>query len=69
MPRGRPVVPIVLYDEQKNQLLSIARSRSVPHGVVQRGQIVLACADGEPNSHIAKRMRLSNMTVGKWCRR
>ena len=37
MPRGRPVVPVSLSVEEKNQLLSIARSRSLPHGVVQTG--------------------------------
>ena len=36
---------------------------------MQRAQIVLACAEGEPNSSIAQRMGLSNMTVGKWRRR
>ena len=69
MPRGRPVAPISLDVEAKNQLLSVARSRSLPHGVVQRARIVLACADAEPNSSIAKRMGLSNVTVGKWRRR
>ena len=32
-------------------------------------QIVLACAEGEPNAAIARRMRLNDMTVGKWRRR
>ncbi len=69
MPRGRPVVPVSLNVEEKNQLLSIARSRSLPHRVVQRAQIVLACAEDEPKTAIAKRMGLSNVTVGKWRRR
>jgi putative transposase len=50
-------------------LLSIANSRSLPHGIVQRAHIVLACAEGEANASIAKRLRLSNMTVGKWRKR
>ena len=62
-------LPIVLSNDEKDQLLSIARSRSLPHGVVQRAQIVLACANGEANSAIAQRMGLNNMTVGKWRRR
>ena len=69
MPRGRPVAPIVLDVEEKNQLLSFARSRSLPHGLVRRAQIVLACAEGASNAAIASRMGLSNMTVGKWRRR
>jgi putative transposase len=69
MPRGRPVAPIVLNDNEKLQLLSLANSRALPHGLVRRAQIVLACADGEANSSIAKRLKLTNYTVGKWRRR
>ena len=69
MPRGRPVAPIVLNEDERVQLLSLANSRALPHGLVRRAQIVLACADGEANSSIARRMKLSNATVGKWRRR
>ena len=40
-----------------------------PHGLVQRAQIVLACAQGDANSSIASRMHLNNSTVGKWRKR
>ena len=69
MPRGRPVAPVVLNDDEKLQLLSLANSRALPHGLVQRAQIILACAQGEANSAIAKRLKLNNNTVGKWRRR
>ena len=69
MPQGRPIAPITLSDEERAQLLSLAKSRALPHGLVQRALIVLACAEGEPNSAIAKRMRLTNATVGKWRKR
>ncbi|MCY3940403.1 MAG: IS630 family transposase [Gammaproteobacteria bacterium] len=69
MPRGRPAAVVALSDDEKNQLLSITRSRALPHGIVRRAQIVLACAEGEPNASIAKRMKLNPMTVGKWRRR
>ena len=69
MPRGRPVTPVVLNDDEKSQLLSLANSRSLPHGLVQRAQIVLACAQGDANSSIASRMHLNNSTVGKWRKR
>jgi len=69
MPRGRPAAPVALNEEEKSQLLGIARSRALPHGIVRRAQIVLACAEGEPNAAIAKRMKLNPMTVGKWRRR
>lgn len=69
MPRGRPAAPLALDSNEKDQLLSIARSRSLPHGIVQRARIVLACAEGEPHIAIANRLGVSNMTVGKWRRR
>ena len=48
---------------------SLAHSRSLPHSIVQRAQIVLACAAGDTNTAIAKRMGLSGMTDGKWRKR
>ena len=48
MPRGRPVQPVVLTGEEKAQLVSLANSRSLPHGLVRRAQIVLACAARTP---------------------
>ncbi len=61
--------PLVLCDAEVQQLHSIASSRSLPHSIVQRAQIVLACGAGETNTAIAKRMGLSGMTVGKWRKR
>ncbi|MDE0152628.1 MAG: IS630 family transposase [Gammaproteobacteria bacterium] len=66
---ARSALSVVLNEEEKTQLLSLTRSRSIPHGIVQRAQIVLACAEGETNSAIAKRLRLTQATVGKWRRR
>ena len=69
MPRGRPVVPIVLSADEASQLQSLARSRTLPHRLVQRAQIVLACAQGIAGSTVARRLGLSKATVGKWRKR
>ena len=69
MPRGRTLAPLALGEDDQAQLLTLANSRSLPHGIVRRAQIVLACAEGEPNASIARRLRLSQFTVGKWRRR
>jgi putative transposase len=66
---GRPMPPLVLAEDEVQQLQSIANSRSLPHSIVQRAQIVLACGAGETNTSIAKRMGLTGMTVGKWRKR
>jgi len=59
MAAGRPMPPLVPTEDELQQLQSIANSRSLPHSIVQRAQIVLACGAGETNTSIAKRMGLS----------
>jgi transposase len=66
---GRPMPPLVLSDDEVQQLQSVANSRSLPYSIVQRSQIVLACTAGETNTAISKRMGLTAMTVGKWRKR
>ena len=52
MARGRPLAPLVLTDNQLGQLTSHSQSTSMPHGLVQRARIVLACADGLSNKAV-----------------
>ena len=66
MPMGRPKAELVLSEDERSQLVSIARSRSISAALVTRARIVLAAADGEPNSAIAQRLQLTRATVGKW---
>ncbi len=66
---GRPKFRLELSADETTQLQGIANSRSLPHGLVRRAQIVLASASGEPNSAIAQRMGLTPVTVGKWRKR
>jgi len=69
MPRGRPVAPVSLDDAERQELLGMARSRSLPHGLARRARIVLLCGDGESNLAVAGRVGVSARTVGKWRRR
>jgi putative transposase len=64
MALGRPMPPLVFTENEVQQLQSIANSRSLPHSIVQRAQIVLACGAGKTSTAIAKRMGLTGMTVG-----
>ena len=61
--------PLVLSDDEVQQLQALAGSRSLPHSIVQRPQIVLACGAGETSTGIAQRMGLTGMTDGRWHRR
>lgn len=67
MPRSNNAV--VLTREERLQLESIARSRSMPHGLVRRAQIVLGAADGLGTSELARRYGVSRPTVNLWRRR
>jgi putative transposase len=69
MRTGRPKAPIVLSKEEDEQLKSIANSRSLPHGLVNRAHIVLMAAQGTPNHTIAQEVGLSPQMVCKWRRR
>ena len=46
--------------------MNYRRRRKTSHGLATRAAIVLACAEGLDNKSVAKRLRLSNATVGKW---
>ena len=48
------MLPLILSDDEVQQFQSIANSWSLPHSIVQRAQIVLACRAGETNTVIAK---------------
>ncbi len=69
MRTGRRKAPIVLSKEEDEQLKSIANSRSLPHALVSRAQIVLMAAQGAPNHSIAQKVGLSPQMVCKWRRR
>ena len=49
MTLGRPLAPLELTESDREQLASMARSRSLPHGLVRRAEIVLLAAEGWPN--------------------
>ena len=65
----RKATPITLNADERTQLSRLANSRSLPHGLVRRAQIVLACADGEPGNSIAQRLKVNKNTVVKWRKR
>ncbi len=66
MTRGRPKTELVVSDDERVQLESFARSRSLPAALSMRARIVLGSADGETNNAIAERLKLHKATVGKW---
>lgn len=63
---ARRNLAIVLSDQEREQLLSIDRSRSLPHALVRRVRIILLSADGLSNGEVATRCGVSNPTVSFW---
>jgi len=53
---------------EREQLESIARSRSLPHSLVRRAQIVLMSADRVSNGIIAQRCEVTVPTISHWRR-
>ena len=66
---GRPKAALVLSAEQREQLESLAKSRSLSAGLVRRARIILLSASGQTNMQIARQLGLTNATVGKWRQR
>jgi transposase len=66
MRTGRPKVALILTEEERRRLDSLAhRSRSAPH-VARRARIILACADGTDSKVVARRLHVTAGTVCKW---
>ncbi|CAN5637143.1 IS630 family transposase [soil metagenome] len=69
MRTGRPKAALTLTPAEKDELESLARrARSAPT-VAQRARMVLRCAAGEDNTTVARRLRVTASTVGKWRQR
>lgn len=68
MSRGRPKAELVVTEDERAQLTSFARSRSLPASLSARARIVLSSAEGVANSSIAERLELGKATVGQVAR-
>jgi hypothetical protein len=51
---------------ERDSLKRLARSRTAPHRVVQRAQLMWASAQGEPVPAIARQVGLSAFQVRAW---
>src|ERR1700730_1634848 len=66
MRTGRPKVALILTEDERRRLDSLAhRSRSAPH-IARRARIILACAEGADGKVVARRLHVTPATVSKW---
>jgi transposase len=69
MGRGRPLVKLELRAQERERLLEWTRRSKTSQALALRSRIVLACARGESNRQVARTLRITPQTVGKWRRR
>ena len=66
---GRQLAALVLSDEERSELKSLATRRKTAQALALRARIVLSCAEGGQNRDVAARLGVDKATVGKWRRR
>jgi transposase len=70
MPKGRPLAPLSIAEEQRKQLLSWSRRRTTAPALALRARIVLLAADGLSNTAVAAQVSTTTLhTAGKWRQR
>ena len=63
---GRAQGLLVLSDDERVVLTRWTRRQKSSQALAVRARIVLACADGTPNTHVAARLGVSRDMVGTW---
>jgi putative transposase len=63
---ARPTVPLELTAQERVDLEAIASSRSLPHGLVRRAQLILWSESGVVLKEVGRRLKLSAPTVHHW---
>jgi len=66
---GRKGIEVVVSELEREQLLSMSRSRSLPHSLVRRAKIVLMAADGHTTTEIAMQCELTPPAITHWKKR
>src|SRR5438309_2746090 len=66
MRTGRPRKPLILSEEERERLQSVAHRARSQSLLARRARVVLASADGLDNKSVARKLRISLGMVGKW---
>ena len=69
MALGRPLSPLTLIPAEQQQLLEWARRPKTAQALALRARIVLFSAEGRSNTEVARQVRVTLATVGKWRQR
>jgi transposase len=66
MRTGRPKQPLIVTNEERQRLESLAHRVRSQALLARRARVVLGCAEGLDNKAVAKKLRCSLGMVGKW---
>src|SRR6202789_1742098 len=66
---GRPLIALSITAEDQAQWLAWSRRPKTAQALAMRSRVVLLAADGNSNTAIAHRLRVTLQTVGKWRQR
>ena len=66
MRTGRPKKPLMLTEEERERLESLAHRARSQTVLARRARVVLACAEGLGNQTVGRKLRCSVGMVGKW---
>jgi transposase len=66
MRTGRPKQPLIVTEEERERLESLAHRARSQALLARRARVVLACAEGLDNKAVARKLRCCLGMVGKW---
>jgi transposase len=66
MRTGRPIPPLTLTANERDTLERWARRPTTARALAERARLVLECAGGKSNTVVARQLRLTKQTIGKW---
>ena len=66
MRTGRPIPPLTLTADERETLARWTRRPTTARALAERARVVLECAAGKPNTIVARELRLTKQTIGKW---
>src|SRR5262245_20695611 len=66
MRTGRPIPPLTLTNVERETLERWTRRPTTAQALAQRARMILNCAAGKTNSRVAREVRVTKQTVGRW---
>jgi hypothetical protein len=57
---------LTLTSDERETLERWSRRPTTAQALSQRARMILACAEGQPNGHVARLERVTRQTVGRW---